>query len=226
MSEPMQHIVLMGAPGSGKGTQAEILVRELGLHTFSTGQLLREEAQSGSELGVQISTLIDNGQFVPDDILMRLVQKEMSKPQYQDGYVLDGVPRTEAQAKALDTMLSSGVFKEKNMGIDCVILIDVPDHLLVDRIAGRYACAGCGAIYHDQMKRPHTDGVCDVCGSTKFTRRADDNRETVEKRISTYHRVTAPILPYYEQKGLLKVVDGTGSADSVSKKIKEIILTK
>lgn len=218
-----RNIVMMGAPGSGKGTQSAILSEKLGINAFSMGDILRGVARGTDEVAHQVKALIDKGNMVPDQLAIRLMEKELFKPENQNGYILDGFPRELSQAKALDKALNSRKYAKFNMGIDLVLLLQVPDDYVIDRIIGRYACAKCHTLYHEKFKQPQVFGICDVCGNKEFTRRADDTFETVVSRLRLFRRVTAPVIPYYEMKGLLVCVDGTGPIDVVSEKIRKIV---
>lgn len=218
-----RNIIMMGPPGSGKGTQSSLLSEKLKVRAISTGDLLREAGKAGTKLGLKAQKLIDKGKFVPDDIIVKIVREELKKAEYANGYVLDGFPRTVSQAKALDKMLDSRSFRKFGMQIDLVLLLQVPDDYVIERIIGRSQCAKCGTLYHERFKQPRVFGVCDTCGGKEFTRRADDTYETVIQRLKTYRQVTAPVIPYYEKKGLLKCVDGTGPIDVVSEKIRKIV---
>src|SRR5512135_3156267 len=187
------NLILLGPPGAGKGTQAARLERERGLIQLSTGDMLRAAVASGSELGTRIKTIMNEGKLVPDDIIIAMIADRIGQADCRKGFILDGFPRTVPQAEALDRML-----KEKGMKLDHVIEMRVDDDALINRIAGRYACAGCGAGYHESFKRPKADGICDACGGKKFTRRDDDTPETVRARLAAYHHHTPPILPYYQ----------------------------
>ena len=215
----MSHnIILMGPPGCGKGTQAKILQDKLSIPQLSTGDMFREAAASGSPEGLQIKELISKGAFVPDEVTIVLIRKKLTSPLCAHGFILDGFPRTVAQAKALDELLSS-----LGQQLERVIEIQVPDDYVVERVVGRYTCAQCGTGYHKTFKKPQVEGVCDKCRGTEFTHRADDNAETIKVRLDAYRAMTAPILPYYEEKGLLVRIDGTGSIDAVCENIKKAI---
>lgn len=208
------NIILLGPPGAGKGTQAERLEKSHGLIQLSTGQMLREQVASGSQLGREAKTIMDAGRLVPDDLVVRIVAERLADGDLGNGFILDGFPRTTDQAMALDALLD-----EKHISLDGVVEMKVDDDLLTERITGRFSCAKCGAGYHDKYKPPKVPGQCDVCGSTEFTRRSDDNEETVRKRLAEYHERTEPIASYYADKGLLLEVDGMGSIDDVTHEI-------
>jgi len=213
-------LILLGPPGAGKGTQAKRLYDRYKLVQLSTGDMLRAEVASGSALGQQAKKVMEAGQLMPDDIIISMIANRIEADDCRGGFVLDGFPRTEGQAKALDDMLGG-----KGGKIDAVIELAVDEGALIERISGRYACAKCGAGYHDTFQRPKTEGVCDVCGSTEFVRRKDDNAETVKARLVSYREQTAPILPYYRAKGLLHQVDGMADLDNVTTAI-DAVLTK
>ena len=205
------NLVLLGPPGAGKGTQAERIRTRYGLAHLSTGEMLREAVAAGSEVGRQAKAIMDQGRLVPDAVINRLVAERIAQPDCANGFVLDGYPRTRAQAEALDALLA-----ERGGGLDAVIEFEVEDEALVERISGRFACARCGAGYHDRFKPTEVQGVCDVCGGTEFVRRPDDNAETVRARLEAYHQQTAPLLPYYRARGLLLPVDGMAEIDQVT----------
>lgn len=209
-----KRLIFMGPPGGGKGTQAQRLQDDYGIVQLSTGDMLRAAVTSGSEIGLKAKAVMDAGKLVSDDIVIGIIDERLDQADCANGFILDGFPRTVAQAQALD-----GLLENKGLALDAVLELRVPDSLLVDRITGRYTCAKCGAGYHDSFKKPKVEGVCDSCGSTEFKRRADDNAETVTSRLEAYHAQTAPLLPYYEGKGLLTVVDGTLPIDEVTRQL-------
>lgn len=218
-----RHIILMGPPGSGKGTQGAILSEKTGIRSISMGELLRGVAKGNTPEAKRVKELIDHGNLVPPELTIELIGQELLKPENEKGYIFDGFPRSMEQALGLSELLNKDEFREKNLGIDLVLLLQVPDEYVIDRIIGRYQCATCGALYHEKFKQPHVFGICDECGGKEFTRRADDTYETVVSRLRTFRSVTAPVIPYYEEKGLLVCVDGTGPIDVVSEKIRKIV---
>ena len=197
-----KRIILMGPPGGGKGTQARLLQDEFGIVQLSTGDMLRAAVKAGTEIGLKAKAVMEAGQLVSDDLMVGVIRARIVEPDCANGFILDGFPRTIPQAEALDAMLG-----EMGMDLDAVIEVRVPDEMIVERITGRYSCAKCGAGYHDTLQKPKVAGVCDVCGSTEFIRRKDDTAETVGTRLEAYHRQTAPLLPYYQERGLLKTID-------------------
>jgi adenylate kinase len=215
------HLILLGPPGAGKGTQAAQLERDYGLAKLSTGDMLREAAASGSELGNRVQAIMASGAFVDDVTMIALIRERIAQPDCDAGFILDGFPRTEAQAEALDDMLA-----EAHKSLDYVIELKVDSAALVERISGRYACAHCAEGYHDAHKHPVKAGVCDRCGSTEFSRRSDDRAETVAKRLEIYHQQTAPLLPYYHRQGVLRSVDGMASMQSVTAEIEALLAEK
>jgi len=211
-------IILLGPPGAGKGTQSKRLEKAHGLVQLSTGDMLRAERAAGTELGRKVQAIMDAGQLVSDDIIVDMIEKRIGAADCRNGFVLDGFPRTVPQAEALDAMLA-----RRKMKLDYVIELAVDEDALVDRIDGRFSCAKCGASYHERNKRPKVAGACDVCGSKDFIRRADDNAETVKARLAAYHAQTAPILPYYRAKGILRQVDGMADIPEVTRQIEAIL---
>jgi adenylate kinase len=212
------NLILLGPPGAGKGTQAKRLEEKHGLVQLSTGDMLRAVVASGSPLGQEAKRVMEAGQLMPDAVIIGMIAERIEAPDCRKGFVLDGFPRTRRQAAALDEMLV-----ERGARVDRVIEIAVDEAALVDRISGRYACAKCGAGYHDRYKQPRVAGVCDVCGNTTFTRRKDDNAETVTARLVAYREQTAPILPYYADRGLLSRVDGMAEPDGVARQIENAL---
>ena len=212
------NLILLGPPGAGKGTQARKLQDERGLIQLSTGDMLRAAVKSGSETGKKAKAIMDAGKLVSDDIMISMIEERIAQPDCKGGFILDGFPRTEAQAQALDAMLT-----RKGLKLDHVVEMAVDEKALTERIVGRYTCAKCGAGYHDIFQKPKVAGVCDVCASREFTRRADDNAETVRTRLEAYRKQTQPILPYYRAKGILKSVDGMAEIDEVARQISAIL---
>ncbi len=211
-------LILLGPPGAGKGTQAKRLEARYGIVQLSTGDMLRAAVAAGTEVGRRAKAIMEAGQLVPDDVVVGIIEDRIDQPDCRNGFVLDGFPRTVAQAEALDAMLD-----RKGLRLDRVLELKVDDAALVRRIAGRFTCAKCGEGYHDEFKRPRVEGVCDVCGGTEFVRRADDRAETVKARLEAYHAQTAPILPYYRAKGLLAEIDGMAAMDEVTRQIEALL---
>ncbi len=212
------NIILLGPPGAGKGTQAQRLQSDLGMVQLSTGDMLRAAVASGSDLGRKAKNIMDKGQLVPDDLMVGLIEDRIEQPDCAKGFILDGFPRTEAQAEALDRMLGKSGKK-----LDRVIEMEVDEKALTERIVGRFTCAKCGAGYHDKFKRPKVEGVCDVCGSREFTRRKDDNAETMKTRMAAYRAQTEPLLPYYDSRTVLRKVDGMAAMDEVYRQIRAVL---
>lgn len=211
-------LILLGPPGAGKGTQAQQLAKRRGLVQLSTGEMLRAAVKAGTEIGLKAKALMDKGELVSDDVVVGIIAERIQQPDCKSGFILDGFPRTLQQAAALDKMLEA-----KGERMDAVIELKVDYNRLVERIVGRYACAKCGEGYHDRFKRPKVRGVCDVCGSTEFTRRADDNAETVTTRMIAYYRETSPLIGYYFCRGNLHAVDGMAPIEEVGAAIEGIV---
>ena len=211
-------LMLIGPPGAGKGTQAQRLVDNHALVQLSTGDMLREAVAAGTEIGLKAKSVMDAGQLVSDEIVIGIISDRLDSPDVSNGFVLDGFPRTLAQADAL-----TGLLDEKSMPLDGVILIEVNDEALVERISGRYTCASCGAGYNDTLAPTKQDGVCDRCGATEFKRRSDDNAETVRERLLAYYKSTSPLIGYYHAKHMLSRVDGMGSMEKVAADIDAIL---
>jgi adenylate kinase len=212
------NIILLGPPGAGKGTQAQRLVEERGMVQLSTGDMLRAARTAGTPLGDKVAAVMDSGALVSDAIVSDLIDDKLASMTLAQGAIFDGYPRTEAQAGSLDGLLAG-----RGRKLDYVIELEVDEDALVDRITGRYTCAKCGTGYHDRYAKPKVDGVCDHCGSTDFKRRPDDNAETVRTRMAEYRGKTAPILPIYKARGLLKRVDGMADIAHVSAAIEAIL---
>jgi adenylate kinase len=213
------NLILLGPPGAGKGTQATRLEKAYGIAQLSTGEMLRAEVEAGSEIGRKADGIMKAGQLVPDDVIIGIISDRLERDDCRSGFILDGFPRTVPQAEALDVMLT-----EKGLRLDHVMSIEVDDEAMIRRITGRFSCAKCGAGYHEEFQRPKTEGVCDVCGSTEFTRRADDNADTVRERLVAYHAQTEPIIDHYDKLGLLRRVDGMEPIDKVTDQLKAAIV--
>lgn len=211
-------IILFGPPGAGKGTQAQRLTKGRGLVQLSTGDMLRAAVAAKTHFGQMAQEKMSAGQLVSDEIVIGIIADRIKEADCADGFILDGFPRNEAQAKALDVML-----EDEGIKLDAVIEMKVDDNALVERVSGRYTCASCNQGYHDTNLKPKVDGVCDECGGTEFSRRADDNAETVSKRLKEYYAQTAPVLPYYAEKGILQQVDGMADIDDVAAQIDAVL---
>ena len=211
-------LILMGPPGAGKGTQSALLVERRGMRQLSTGDMLRAAVKAGTPVGLRAKAVMEAGQLVSDEIVSDLIDAELAAMGPETGAIFDGYPRTEAQAVALDALLA-----KHGRALDHVIELAVDEEALVERITGRFTCAQCGEGYHDVFKQPAVAGVCDKCGSAEFKRRADDNEETVRTRMAEYRAKTAPILPYYDARGLVARVDGMADIDDVTVAIGKIL---
>jgi len=212
------NLILLGPPGAGKGTQARMLAESHGLVQLSTGDMLRAAVAAGTEIGVQAKETMERGELVSDNIVIGIIAERIEEPDCASGFLLDGFPRTVAQAEALDAILM-----QKNKTLDAVIEIRADDEQLVERITGRFTCAKCGVGYHEVFRRPLNDGICDQCGGSEFTRRKDDNEETVRSRLQVYHAQTVPLIGYYGGNGRLKSVDGMLDIKSVNRQIEEAL---
>mgnify|MGYP000576586842 CR=1 FL=1 len=212
------NLIFLGAPGSGKGTQAEILEKTKGLCKLSTGDMLRAAVKAGTEVGKKAEAVMQAGGLVSDDIVIGIIRDRITQPDCKGGFILDGFPRTIAQAEALDEMLAKNGLK-----INKVIELAVDENILVERISGRFSCAKCGAGYHDKFKKPKVEGKCDSCDSTEFIRRKDDNAETVKSRLEAYNNQTAPLKPYYEKKGILTQIDAMQDINDVTSSLGKAI---
>ena len=215
------NLILLGPPGAGKGTQAKRLEQSDGLIQLATGDMLRAAVASGSDLGRRVQAIMESGALVSDDIIIEMIAARIAEPDCSEGFILDGFPRTVPQAEALDLMLD-----EQGRKLDYVILMEVDEPALIERLSGRFTCGSCGASYHDRYHRPKIEGVCDSCGSTDLIHRADDRPEAVVTRFAAYRNQTAPILPYYRDRGILRRVDGMASMDEVTRQIEAVLAGK
>ena len=211
-------LILFGPPGCGKGTQAQFLGGEFNIPHLSTGDMLREAVAMGTEIGLRAKDLTEAGALVPDEVVVGIISERLDRDDCVNGFILDGFPRTVAQANALDNLLA-----DKGLKLDRVVEIQVSDELLIQRISGRFSCLDCGVGYHDRFKQPEREGVCDICEGNKFTRRKDDNEATVRERLNTYNAQTTPLLPYYRSKDLLAPVDGMLGIEEVTATILGIL---
>ena len=212
------NIILLGPPGAGKGTQASRLVEQRGMAQLSTGDMLRAAVKAGTPVGQQAKAVMEAGELVSDAIVTRLIDENLAALAPDQGVIFDGYPRTLAQAEALDELLD-----RRGRRLDYVVELEVNEDALVDRITGRFTCAVCNTPYHDRWKQPARAGTCDVCGSHEFKRRADDNEEAVRTRMAEYRAKTAPILPYYEAKGIVRRVHGMASVEAVAAGIDQVL---
>ncbi|MCE8009485.1 adenylate kinase [Aestuariivita sp.] len=211
-------LILLGPPGAGKGTQARMLEETFGLVQLSTGDLLRAAVAAGTEAGKQAKAVMEAGDLVSDEIVIAILRDRLGDEDVSRGVILDGFPRTTVQAEALD-----GLLAETGQKIDAAISLEVEDDAMIIRISGRYTCGGCGEGYHDTFKVPATTGTCDKCGSTQMNRRADDNPATVSQRLEAYHAQTAPLIAYYEGKGVLRTVDAMGEIPEIAGALANIV---
>jgi adenylate kinase len=215
------NLILLGPPGAGKGTQAKRLEQAHGLVQLATGDMLRAAVASGSALGQRVKAIMESGALVSDDIIIEMIAARIAEPDARDGFILDGFPRTVPQAEALDRMLAA-----QGRRLDYVILMEVDEAALIDRLSGRFTCRSCGASYHDRYHRPRVEGVCDACGSSDLVHRADDRPEALGTRFAAYRNQTAPILPYYRDRGILRRVDGMASMGEVAQQIEAVLAGK
>ena len=210
-------IVLLGAPGAGKGTQAKKLIEKYSMPQISTGDLLRAAVSAGTPLGKEAKSYMDKGDLVPDSVVLGMVAERLKQDDCKNGYILDGFPRNTAQAEALDKMLAS-----LNMQLTAALSVDVPFEDLMKRLTGRRTCKACGQMYNIYFKAPAKEGICDKCGGELF-QRDDDKEATIKKRLEVYNAQTAPLIDYYGKKGIVKSVSGTGSIDDIFKKVCEVL---
>jgi adenylate kinase len=211
------YIVLLGAPGAGKGTQAAIISQKTGLTHIASGDLFRQAVQKGTELGKLVKSYMDKGMLAPDEVTIKVIMERLAEPDCAKGCIFDGFPRTLDQAKALDKTL-----KEQNKAIDKAVFIDVPDEELVKRLGGRWTCKNCQAVYHEVASPPKVAGICDKCGGELY-QRPDDNEATIRERLKVYFTQTTPVLDYYKKEGKLIAVDGKLSIDEVAEKVVRIL---
>lgn len=207
------NIIFLGAPGAGKGTQAEVVSEKLNIPTISTGNIIREALANGTEMGKKAKEYIESGKLVPDDVVIGIIKERLAKEDCNGGFILDGFPRTIPQAEALDNM---------GIKIDKVVEINVPDEVISERMAGRRVCLKCGASYHLVYKKPVQEGVCDNCGS-ELVQRKDDHADTVNSRLKVYHEQTEPLKDYYSKQNKLSVVDGQGDVSEISKRVLSVL---
>jgi adenylate kinase len=211
-------LILLGPPGAGKGTQARMLEEAFGLVQLSTGDLLRAAVAAGTPAGLAAKAVMEAGGLVSDDIVLAILKDRMTEPDTARGVILDGFPRTDGQAAALDGLLAA-----TGQQVTAAVSLEVDDEAMVGRVSGRYTCGGCGEGYHDEFKKPAVAGTCDKCGGTAFKRRADDNAETVRARLAAYHAQTAPLIAYYEGRGVLERIDAMGDIAAVAGALSSIV---
>lgn len=211
------NIMLFGAPGAGKGTQAKFLIEKYGIPQISTGDILRAAIKEGTAMGLEAKKFMDDGKLVPDSTIIGIIKDRLSEDDCKKGFILDGFPRTLAQAEALEVLM-----KEMNIKLDKVISLNVPDELILGRIVGRKVCPVCGASFHIEFNPPKVEGKCDLCGADLITRK-DDNAETVTKRLTEYHSQTAPLFDFYQSRGVLVDIDGTKKMEDITKEIFDIL---
>lgn len=211
------NIMLFGAPGAGKGTQAKFLIEKYGIPQISTGDILRAAIKEGTPMGMEAKKYMDEGKLVPDSTIIGIIKDRLSQEDCKKGFILDGFPRTLAQAEALEALM-----QEMGIKLDKVISLNVPDELIVGRVTGRKVCPVCGASFHVEFNPPKVEGKCDYCGADLITRK-DDNAETVTKRLGEYHSQTAPLFDFYQERGVLVDIDGTKSVEAITKEIFDIL---
>lgn len=211
------NLVLLGPPGAGKGTQAERICGHYDIPHISTGDIFRENLKKGTPLGLKAKEYMDRGELVPDEVVVGIVENALEEPDCEDGFILDGFPRTVAQADALEKILL-----EKGRGLDHVLNVDVPDEVAIERLTARRTCRECGSVFHLIFDPPREEGKCDSCGGELY-QRDDDTRETVESRLREYHQKTQPLIDYYREKGLLRDIDGSGGPEQVFGQIRGVI---
>jgi adenylate kinase len=212
------NIILLGPPGAGKGTQARRLVETRGMMQLSTGDMLREAKESGTEMGRRVADVMARGELVTDDIVIGLIEEKLTHDHPPGGFIFDGFPRTLAQADALGELLA-----RHGQALDAVIEMEVDDEALVERITGRFTCGDCGEVYHDRTRPTAAEGVCDICGSTNLKRRADDTEEALRQRLMEYYKKTSPLVGYYYAKGKLARIDGLAEVDAVGAAIAKVL---
>jgi adenylate kinase len=211
-------LILLGAPGVGKGTQAQRLAAEEGIPQISTGEILRQAIKQGTPLGTQAKSYIEAGKLVPDEVVIGIIRERLSDPDASSGFILDGFPRTVAQAEALDSMLQ----ERPNQGIDHVVNFELPNDVIIDRLSGRRSCSDCQAVYHIEHAPPRQQGRCDKCGGT-LVQRADDAPETIAKRLKVYDQQTSPLVEYYHKRGQLRRLNAIASIDTVYRNLRSLV---